>query len=193
MIGGRGWGWSMKDVEGSQAIRNIFAHATGGQNDLGLKMTTGVLVENYVRYHWHEQPDLNPTGRPFPDPDRTIMTYDRTFGSGQGTIDAFMTEATAQCRENWRPQYTAQALVKYFQQGFGVWPGERNAATTTHFTAAGGDQIRWDNGEIGRRAICRLLVIRSTCTAMTSTTAAPSRLNVSNSASKARYAFTRGG
>ena len=29
-IGGRGWGWSMKDVAGSQAIRNIFAHAAGG-------------------------------------------------------------------------------------------------------------------------------------------------------------------
>ncbi len=145
-IGGRGWGWSMKDVDGSQAIRNIFAHATDGQNDEGLKMTAGVLVENYARYHWHEQEDLNPTGQPFPDPDRTIMTYDREFGSGTGTIDAFMAEATLQEKDNWRPQYTAEALVEYFQKGFGIWPGSRSEPATMTFTANGGDQVRWDNG-----------------------------------------------
>jgi hypothetical protein len=144
-IGGRGWGWSMKDVAGSQAIRNIFAHAAEGQDDLGLKLTAGVLVEDYVRYQWHSHEDLNPTGQPFPDPDRTIMSYDREFGSGKGTLEAFMAEATAQQKGNWRRQYTAESLVEYFQKGFGIWPGRRTEAATVAFTAKGGDQVRWDN------------------------------------------------
>jgi len=144
-IGGRGWGWSMKDVTGSQAIRNIFAHAPEGQNNEGLKLTDGVLVEQYVRYHWHEHEDLNPTGEPFPAPDRTIMTYDRDFGSGKGTLEAFMGEATTQEKDNWRREYTAEALVEYFQKGFGIWPGRRTKPTTVIFTAKGGDQVRWDN------------------------------------------------
>ena len=144
-IGGRGWGWSMKDVAGSQAIRNIFAHAPEGQNNEGLKLTEGVLVEQYVRYQWHEHEDLNPTGQPFPDPDRTIMTYDRDFGSGNGTLEAFMGEATAQENGNWRRQYTAEALVEYFQEGFGISPVRRTEPTTVVFTAEGGDRVRWDN------------------------------------------------
>jgi hypothetical protein len=144
-IGGRGWGWSMKDVAGSQAIRNIFAHAPEGQNNEGLKLTEGMLVEDYVRYQWHEHEDLNPTGQPFPDPDRTIMTYDRDLGSGKGTLEAFMVEATAQEKDNWRRQYTAEPLVEYFQMGFGIWPGRRTEPTTVAFTANGGDQVRWDN------------------------------------------------
>jgi hypothetical protein len=144
-IGGRGWGWSMKDVAGSQAIRNIFAHASDGQNDPGLKMTEGVRVEDYVRFQWHEQEDLNPTGQPFPDPERTIMTYDREFGSGKGTLEDFMNEAVAQERDQWRREYTAEALVEYFQTGFGIWPGRRREPTTVAFTAGGGDRVRWDN------------------------------------------------
>jgi len=144
-IGGRGWGWSMKDVAGSRAVRNIFAHATGGQNDEGLKMTEGVVVQAYVRYRWHEQEDLNPTGRPFPEPDRTVMTYDRDFGSGKGTLEAFLAEAAAQQKGHWRRAYTAEALVEYFQKGFGIWPGRRTEPTTVVFTAEGGDGVRWDN------------------------------------------------
>jgi hypothetical protein len=144
-IGGRGWGWSMKEVAGSQAIRNIFAHAAEGQDDLGLKLTAGVLVEDYVRYQWHDHEDLNPTGQAFPDPDRTIMSYDRDFGSGQGTLEAFMAEATAQENDNWRHEYTAEAIVEYFQAGFGIWPGRRTEPATVAFTAKGGDQVRWDN------------------------------------------------
>jgi len=144
-IGGRGWGWSMKDVKGSQAIRNIFAHAPEGQNNEGLKLTEGVLIEQYVRYQWHDHEDLNPTGQAFPDPHRTIMTYDRDHGSGKGTLETFMAEATAQERDNWRRQYTAEALVEYFQKGFGIWPGRRTEPMTVSFTAKGGDQVRWDN------------------------------------------------
>lgn len=144
-IGGRGWGWSMKDIAGSQALCNIFAHAPSGQNQPGLKRTEGVLVEDHVRYQWHEREDLNPTGEPFPDPDRTIMTYDREFGSGRGTIEGFMAQATAQSKSNWRPRYGAKALVEYFQKGFGIWPGERTEPGTITFTAEGGDRVRWDN------------------------------------------------
>lgn len=146
-IGGRGWGWSMANVAGSEAIRNIFAHADEGQNDEGLKNLSGVWTEDYVRYNWHSRADINPTGAPFPDPDRTMMTYDAEHGTGAGTIESFMARAAQQERGNWDEAYTARALVRYFQEGFGIWPGERTVPGGITFTAAGGDQVRWDNPE----------------------------------------------
>ena len=56
-----------------------------------------------------------------------------------------MAEATAQEKDNWRRQYTAEVLVEYFQKGFGIWPGRRTEPMTVAFTAKGGDQVRWDN------------------------------------------------
>ena len=162
----------MKDVAGSQAIRNIFAHATDGQNDLGLKMTEGVLVEDYVRYQWHEQEDLNPTGQPFPDPERTIMTYDRDFGSGKGTLEAFMAEATAQEKDNWRRQYTAEALVEYFQTGIRHLAGKTNRTDDGCLhSGEGGDRCGGTTGGTGRPVTCPLTEMRSVSTAMKFTTA----------------------
>ena len=143
-IGGRGWGWSMKDVAGSQAIRNIFAHATGGQNNEGLKLTEGVLVEDYVRYQWHEHENLNPTGQPFPDPNRTIMTYDRDLGSGKGTLKAFMAEATAQERDNWRHQYTAKRSSSISNRD-SASGRKTNRTDNDRLYSHGGDRVRWDN------------------------------------------------
>jgi len=143
-IGGAGWGWSMKDVNGSEAIDNIFAHADVARNS-GLHSTAGVLVENYIRYNWGSYGDLNPTGAPFPDPNRTVMAYDAAFGSGQGTIDDFLAAALQQEQGDWQQAYTARALVRYFQEGFGIDRDQRLLPTTVTFTAGGGDQIRWDN------------------------------------------------
>ncbi len=144
-IGGRGWGWSMSNVAGSEAIRNIFAHSSGGQNDEGLKGLTGVFVEDYVRYAWQLQSNINPTGSAFPDPGRTVMTYDAAFGTGAGTIEAFILAAAQQQQGNWSDAFTARAMVRYFQEGFGIFPGERTANSAVSFTAGGGDQVRWDN------------------------------------------------
>ena len=55
---------------------------------------------------------------PFPDPSRTIGTYQLSLG-GVPTILAFLTEARRQSRSNWRMQYTAGAVGDYIRAGFG--------------------------------------------------------------------------
>ena len=109
-------------------------------------MTEGVLVEDYVRYQWHDHEDLNPTGQPFPDPDRTIMTYDRDFGSGKGTLEAFMAEANAQERDYWRRQYTARSTRRILSTGIRPLARKTNVnQQRLRSRRQGGDQVRWDN------------------------------------------------
>ncbi len=55
----------------------------------------------------------------YPDAHRTIATYMTSLG-GSPSLDAFMTQAKAQSKANWRPQYTADAAAAYIRAGFGV-------------------------------------------------------------------------
>jgi hypothetical protein len=57
----------------------------------------------------------------FPDPNRTIATYHASIG-GAPTLEAFMTEARKQSKNNWRVQYTAEAVNDYIRDGFGLVP-----------------------------------------------------------------------
>ncbi|MFW6189802.1 MAG: hypothetical protein ACOC7T_05140 [Planctomycetota bacterium] len=53
----------------------------------------------------------------FADPARTAATYHATLG-GQATRQAFLAEAARQSKFNWRPQYTAAAVIEYIREGF---------------------------------------------------------------------------
>jgi hypothetical protein len=55
------------------------------------------------------------------DPNRTIATYMTSIG-GTASLDAFMAEARLQSRQNWRPQYTAAAVIAYIRAGFAPGP-----------------------------------------------------------------------
>jgi len=54
----------------------------------------------------------------YPDPNRTIATYHVSIG-GAASHDAFIKEARKQSKSNWRPQYTADAVIAYIRAGFG--------------------------------------------------------------------------
>lgn len=53
----------------------------------------------------------------FPDPDRTIETYAASLGLAP-TYEAFITEALAQSKYNWRSAYTAAEVNAYIRAGF---------------------------------------------------------------------------
>ncbi|MBK7644945.1 MAG: hypothetical protein IPJ19_18195 [Planctomycetes bacterium] len=55
---------------------------------------------------------------PFPDPGRDIAKYQASLG-GTPTLAAFVTEARAQSKAHWRPQYTAAVVNAYIRAGFG--------------------------------------------------------------------------
>jgi len=53
----------------------------------------------------------------FADPTRDVTAYQRTLGR-EPTLDAFLAEARRQSRANWRPEYTARAVIAYVREGF---------------------------------------------------------------------------
>jgi hypothetical protein len=53
----------------------------------------------------------------FVDPTRDIGTYNATLG-GEATVEAFLTEAKLQSKDNWRNQYTATVVNDYIRAGF---------------------------------------------------------------------------
>ena len=65
------------------------------------------------------EPSANRTQRRYVDPARTVATYNRSLG-GAGTTEAFLAQARAQSRQNWRPQYTADGVNDYVRDGFRV-------------------------------------------------------------------------
>lgn len=55
----------------------------------------------------------------FPDPDRTIAGYMAHLGMTP-TLEAFLSEAREQSRNNWRPEFTAAAVNRWIREGFGM-------------------------------------------------------------------------
>lgn len=111
----RGWGIAMSSISGSEAIRNIVAHGEPGCTK-ALEGLSGVYTEDNVVYDWgYSDPG------PFPDPSRTIMSYDALVG-GAGTLESFFAGMRQQSRQTWNPDYTAAAAIPYFQVGFGIAP-----------------------------------------------------------------------
>ena len=53
----------------------------------------------------------------FADPTRTAATYNATLG-GEATREAFLAEAYKQSKFNWRPEYSAAAVISYIRDGF---------------------------------------------------------------------------
>jgi len=51
------------------------------------------------------------------DPTRNAATWHGTLGR-EATREAFLAEACRQGKFNWRPEYTAAAVIKYIREGF---------------------------------------------------------------------------
>ena len=60
---------------------------------------------------------INLTG--YVNPNVSIGSYNASIGGG-ATLGAFMAEARKQSKDNWRIQYTANAVVNYIRTGFSI-------------------------------------------------------------------------
>lgn len=137
----RGWGIDVNGTDGVQVVQNNIitqtatAGSTGGAITLNAD-TSNITASNNIIFDWNvgitdngvgntitpNQIDLNgldEEGYDFPDPTRTVGSYHGTIG-GTATLVAFMAEARLQSKDNWRPQYTANAVNNYIRAGFGL-------------------------------------------------------------------------
>ncbi|MFO7956583.1 MAG: hypothetical protein R6X33_05745 [Candidatus Brocadiia bacterium] len=53
----------------------------------------------------------------FADPTRTAASYHGSLGR-EATRVAFLRQAHEQSKFNWRPEYTAAAVIEYIREGF---------------------------------------------------------------------------
>lgn len=59
-------------------------------------------------------------GHGFPDPKRSVATYDAEMLHGPGTLEHFLSLAREQSKDNWNPLLTASAVNRYIRAGFGL-------------------------------------------------------------------------
>jgi hypothetical protein len=97
------------------AVDHILSAAASG-NQFLVNTVAKSLIEWKALMHDTSSDAVLPT---WPDPTRDVASYDLSIG-GAGTVANFITECKLQSETNWRPQYTAQALVSYIRQGVGL-------------------------------------------------------------------------
>lgn len=116
--GPRNWGLSMCNIAGSEANYNLLLHTPSGQ--FPLNNLTGVSTKGNLIYHWGDTTldyDRDFYKQPFPNPDRTLASYDTSIG-GNGSIESFLAGARTLSPDNWNPQYFATTVNAYFVAGF---------------------------------------------------------------------------
>jgi hypothetical protein len=129
----RGKGINILNAFGSnvRVTNNIIAHPSSQLvNQSGVSLNSnvsGITVTNNIIYEVaHPVVDLgmnnttssNSTSSfSYVDPSRTVETYNTSLG-GDASLSAFLVEARKQSKNNWRMQYTAEAIITYIQAGF---------------------------------------------------------------------------
>jgi hypothetical protein len=110
-------------------VASAFPYGAGLNFD---STATGVNASNNIIHDW-TNPIVTDPGNPganiispneinltgYPDPNRTVGTYNASLG-GSPTLLGFLAEARKQSKDNWRPQYTAEAVNIYIRAGFGI-------------------------------------------------------------------------
>jgi hypothetical protein len=137
--GPRGFGIVFYSAKGTgvKVTNNIIAHvASAFPYGAGLNFdstATAVDASNNIIYDW-TNPIVTDPGNPganiispnqinltgYPDPNRTVGTYNASLG-GSPTLMSFLAQARKQSKDNWRPQYTAEAVINYIGAGFGIY------------------------------------------------------------------------
>lgn len=129
----RGFGIDVAPSKGPINItHNIIAHKDSnglyGHGIVLLAGTTRVTATNNIIYQWDDPivdhgvgnvtspNDINLSG--YSDPARTVQSYNVSLG-GAPALSDFLSEARKQSKDNWRPQFTADAVNKYIWAGFG--------------------------------------------------------------------------
>jgi hypothetical protein len=121
----RGWGFELIKMDGGPTTSYVFKNnilskctATGACETFPASLSGSEIAGNIVwKWKASRRDNAKESAGPFVDPDRTLATYNASLGK-QGTFDAFVAEVRKQSKANWRPEYGAQAIVKYFQDGF---------------------------------------------------------------------------
>jgi hypothetical protein len=121
----RGMAMDFSNIKSAQVASNVVAHVThrasgSTTNQRGIPNATGVTYSGNVEYDWGPTGPFTTPG-PFPDPNRSVVTYNASRG-GAGTFDDFAAELRLQSRDRWRTDYTAVAVNDYIRQGFGMAP-----------------------------------------------------------------------
>jgi hypothetical protein len=122
----RGWGWGLEtnNLDGVTyryvMKDNIFSHcnATGTCSTAPAEFENSEISGNIV-WDWKSMSgrELQESPGPFKDPDRTLASYNGSLG-GEESFEAFATEIRRQSKTNWRKEYSAEAVIEYFRDGF---------------------------------------------------------------------------
>ena len=134
---------------------NIIAHTiTHSGNGYGIMLdggSQGDTITGNIIYDWQNpiinggsgnvitNNNLDATGtnnsslaplEPFPDPGRSIGSYDATLG-GAGTLADFLLAARLQSKGNWNAALMANAVNSYIRAGFGIGSDTTSTSTST--------------------------------------------------------------
>ena len=95
---------------------NSFHSNSNGQNWFRINNNSN-SVDGWKSYFADNTSSAN--DKNYDDPDRNLAGYNATLG-GEATYEAFMAEARKQSRDNWRTEYTANAVNEYIREGFSL-------------------------------------------------------------------------
>jgi hypothetical protein len=122
----RGWGFGLETnklpgVTYRYVLKNnIFSHcyATGTCSTAPAEFANSEISDNIV-WDWKSQSrrELKESTGPFKDPDRTLGSYNASLG-GENSFEAFAAQVRRQSKTNFRTEYTAEAIIAYFRDGF---------------------------------------------------------------------------
>ncbi len=103
-------------VSGAQYYRNRYYSAS----PVDSWFSVGHL-NDWTTYSEEIDPDNRQIN--YPDPERTLKTYNVSLG-GNADTEEFMIQVLLQSRHSWRSEYTAAAVNNYIRAGFGMDPLE---------------------------------------------------------------------
>lgn len=158
-VGARAWG---ADASGelSTLVDNIIAHMADPNNPEEIAAKTGHFSFGYQNrsggeYHYDDTIVYNWAGNTnLGDLDTSVLNQttiqlftEQLLGAGNGTIEDLANFLRAQAADGmYNDTIDADAIIAWFQQGFGLYEAPRSAAETVRFVPDDlGEGVRWDN------------------------------------------------
>jgi|GEM_PF-1637278 len=117
--GARNWGlhFGLITPNLTKSVGNIIAASPQGKSATSSACRKHApCLKGMLFYKWGKEPN---TPGNYPNPNRDIKTYMKSIGQA-ATLDAFLKQARAQSKTNWRTQFTADAVNRYIRAGFSV-------------------------------------------------------------------------
>src|ERR1700704_6951306 len=164
------WGFFVNGgASGSVVQNNIAAHSISVPPSFAFDIESGdsgVTLTNNIVYSWGSSRQILDNGSGdittpnaidltgYPDPNRSVGSYNSTLG-GTATLEAFLSEARLQSKDNWHLQYTADAVNDYIRAGFGITDKIADvqnvieANGSTRLTEVGNHFFLYDSGGSG--------------------------------------------